>query len=278
MKKRLKQEKWEEIKVQRKDFMKDKKKEKKRLKNASMTVEQKKERERLKQIKKRDPSTIEYCGTLIMDMELSSMMGDREEKSLINQVCYSYGANVKMTRPFRMALCGYKGPIRDTMEKMDGVSFWKLDKYEEPYIERFAAEKESLVYLTSDSPNTITDLDPAKKYIIGAIVDHNRHKCLTYNKAMEQGIETARLPIGDYIQLSSRKVLTVNHVVEILIKFKGNGDWKKSFEEIIPTRKIAKDGSNVDGDDDEDYEEESTVTTAAAVEEVKVEPEQEQQQ
>jgi tRNA (guanine9-N1)-methyltransferase len=40
-----------------------------------------------------------------------------------------------------------------------------------------------LVYLTADSENLITDLDTDKVYVIGGIVDHNRHKLLTYNKA-----------------------------------------------------------------------------------------------
>lgn len=86
--------------------------------------------------------------------------------------------------------------------------FFKIQFEKEKYINIF--KKENLVYLTSESPNILQTLDYNKFYIIGSLVDHNSLKSISYNKANEQGIQTAQLPIGDYIKMASRKVLTVN--------------------------------------------------------------------
>lgn len=71
--------------------------------------------------------------------------------------------------------------------------------------------KDSLVYLTADSENVIEELESGKTYVLGGIVDKNRYKKLCYNIAHEAGIQTARLPLGEYLEMQTRKVLTINH-------------------------------------------------------------------
>ncbi|GJE87484.1 tRNA methyltransferase Trm10-like protein [Phanerochaete sordida] len=101
------------------------------------------------------------------------------------------------------------------------------------------APRESVVYLTADSTDELSELKEGETYIIGGIVDHNRYKNLCLNKAQTSQIRTARLPIGTYLaELKTRKVLTVNQTFDILLKWVETRDWKAAFEEVIPKRKF----------------------------------------
>ena len=84
--------------------------------------------------------------------------------------------------------------------------FWNIA--EQSYDALFPKDK--LVYLTADSPNTIRALDADKVYIVGGIIDRNRHKGITLRKANDQGISTARLPLDEYVDMSAARVLTTN--------------------------------------------------------------------
>ncbi|GAB2220657.1 hypothetical protein Droror1_Dr00008320 [Drosera rotundifolia] len=96
---------------------------------------------------------------------------------------------------------------------------WIMEKKSKSYIEALQTLKDSLVYLTADAEKVLDDLDPKKMYIIGRLVDRKHWKGITMKKAMEQGIEAARLPIGNYLKMPSSQILTVNQVMEILLKF-----------------------------------------------------------
>jgi len=115
--------------------------------------------------------------------------------------------------------------------------------------------KPSIVYLTSDSPHTLDRLLPNTSYVVGGIVDKNRHKGICYKRACERGIATAKLPIGEYMTMQSRSVLAVNHVVEIMLKWLETGDWGEAFLSVIPKRKEAKlkvNEGNLEKDNSED--------------------------
>lgn len=94
-----------------------------------------------------------------------------------------------------------------------------------------------IIYLSSESEHTLTELKPYSTYIIGGLVDHNRHKGICYKRAMDKGIKTAKLPIGELLQMDSRKVLATNHVCEIMLQWLELGDWGEAFMKVIPKRK-----------------------------------------
>jgi len=72
---------------------------------------------------------------------------------------------------------------------------------------------------------------------IGGIVDRNRFKNLTYHKASNQYIRTAKLPIQEYFHLTKTHILTVNHVYEILLNFSKSNNWYDALKQVIPARK-----------------------------------------
>ena len=113
-----------------------------------------------------------------------------------------------------------------------------VDADEAAQTPKFQAEKEGeVVYLTSDSPHTLKRLQPYSTYIIGGLVDKNRHKGICYKTACDRGIKTAKLPIGEFMEMQSRFVLATNHVVEIMLRWLECGDWGQSFVKVMPKRK-----------------------------------------
>ncbi|CAK7222366.1 tRNA (guanine(9)-N(1))-methyltransferase [Sporothrix bragantina] len=148
------------------------------------------------------------------------------------------------------------GAIVDVLKGEDGVEAVTRPEPEpgaeaEADVETPAEEGvPNVVYLTSDSPNTLTRLEPYTSYVIGGIVDKNREKGLCYGRAKTRGIRTAKLPIGDYMVMASRQVLTTNHVVEIMLSWLETGDWAVAFDNVIPKRK----GGQLKGQEGKDDE------------------------
>ncbi|CAA0815441.1 Unknown protein [Striga hermonthica] len=174
---------------------------------------------------------------LVIDLEFVHLMSPNELQSLVQQVMYCYAINGKCAVPAHIWLTGCLGEVQNQLLQITGFDKWLIEKEEQSYVEAFKDQKENLVYLTADSENVLDELDPKEVYIIGGLVDRNRWKGITMKKAIEQGIRTAKLPIGAYLKMSSSQVLTVNQVVEILLKFLETRDWKSSCFQVIPLRK-----------------------------------------
>jgi tRNA (guanine9-N1)-methyltransferase len=117
----------------------------------------------------------------------------------------------------------------------------------------------SIVYLSSESPYTLDRLEANTSYVIGGLVDRNREKGLCFKRAKEYKVRTAKLPIGEYMAMQSRYVLTTNQVVEIMAKWLECGDWGKAFLDVIPRRKGGTlKGEAKEGNDEEDHEEDES--------------------
>merc|ERR1712150_335038 len=98
-----------------------------------------------------------------------------------------------------------------------------------------------VTYLTPDSSNVLTSLDSNTCYVIGGLVDDSIKKNSSQTFAGDNRIVTARLPIDEHTTVVSgnahvKRVLTVNQVFDILVKYKECGDWKEALSEGLPKR------------------------------------------
>eukprot|EP00735_Rhodelphis_limneticus_P003540 TRINITY_DN15023_c0_g1::TRINITY_DN15023_c0_g1_i1::g.25829::m.25829 TRINITY_DN15023_c0_g1::TRINITY_DN15023_c0_g1_i1::g.25829 ORF type:complete len:411 (-),score=81.19,sp/O14214/TRM10_SCHPO/35.16/3e-46,tRNA_m1G_MT/PF01746.16/3.5e+03,tRNA_m1G_MT/PF01746.16/4.2e-35,Plectin/PF00681.15/0.22,NMDAR2_C/PF10565.4/0.17 TRINITY_DN15023_c0_g1_i1:546-1778(-) len=170
---------------------------------------------------------------VVVDLDFESLMHENEIKSLSQQVMYCYGKNQKAVHPLSLYFTGVGPNVQRHFDRLHAEHWYGVHISKDSYETVF--KKEELVYLTADSEHTITELDRSKTYIIGGIVDHNRHKNVTWNKAAAQGLATARLPLESFFKVH-KKVITVNQVVELIHAWEDTRDWKLSIERVLPTR------------------------------------------
>uniref|UniRef100_A0A0D9VKG4 tRNA (guanine(9)-N(1))-methyltransferase n=1 Tax=Leersia perrieri TaxID=77586 RepID=A0A0D9VKG4_9ORYZ len=197
---------------------------------------------------------------VVLDLDFGDLMRPNEIHSLTQQIMYCYAVNGRSANPAHLWLTGCNGEMATHLQRIPGYDKWLIEKEAKPYLEAFQDRKENLVYLTADAETVLDDLDMSKIYIIGGLVDRNRWKGITMKKAVDQGIQCAKLPIGNYLKMSSSQVLTVNQVFEIMLKFVETRDWKTSFFHVIPQRKRGEaeagdDGADVSMNDDDDVAE-----------------------
>ena len=101
-------------------------------------------------------------------------MNDAEINSLSKQLMFGYAENRKATKPVNLVFTGCKGERFKSQLQVQSNGGWNVDVHEKCYTEVF--DKDKLVYLTADSEHTLERFEEDKIYIIGGIVDKNRHK------------------------------------------------------------------------------------------------------
>jgi len=292
IKKQKKQEEWEKKMYEIKKYKKEKKKEKKRIKR-----EQKEEQEKLnpkkedivtnqniknikdipfktrKEIKDEFKQKCRNGVRVVIDCDFEHLMNDASNKSMVRQIIYLYCVNKRSKNPFRLILYGVGKKILEGLKISDysnwiGIEVYLKEDY--PSFETFIQEvlykgdkreiidiKNNIFYLSADSENNIDSIDNDATYIIGGIVDRNKYKNLTFNKAKQLGINHGKFPIGNYLKLNSSQVLTTNHTFQILNEYSIRHNWKEAFISVIPKRKqeYEKEGNEEQNNKKENLEE-----------------------
>nr|XP_021509657.1 tRNA methyltransferase 10 homolog B isoform X2 [Meriones unguiculatus] len=113
----------------------------------------------------------------------------------------------------------------------------KLDVTEEDCVSLFPLD--TLVYLTPDSEHPLEDIDLNTVYIIGGLVDESIQKKVTFQKAREYSIKTARLPIQEYmVRRQNEKnyhseILAINQVFDILSTYFETHNWPEALKKGV---------------------------------------------
>lgn len=217
-------------------------------------------------------NSVQLPVTIILDCGFDELMMDNEIKSLASQITRCYSDNHKAPFKAHLGISSFGGRLKDRFDTVlsGNHSSWKDVRFiEDDFIEAAKQAKEwmkgspggvlagaltpkdelgqslppdqdgaeEIIYLTSESPDTLTELKPYSTYIVGGLVDRNRHKGICYKRAIDRGLKTAKLPIGDYMQMASRFVLATNHVSEIMVRWLELGGWGEAFSMVVPKRK-----------------------------------------
>ncbi|KAK3628806.1 tRNA (guanine(9)-N(1))-methyltransferase [Elasticomyces elasticus] len=254
LKKLRKKEEWESKRGERKAVRKEKlvqKRERKRAARNEMSIDA--PRPRVKQVYQKP---VQLPVTILVDCDFDDLMRDNERISLGAQItrCYSDNKN-NAAEEARKWMCDLPnaGELSGTFKALSSDDADKIQALK---------EEGEVVYLSSEASETLTELKPYSTYIIGGLVDKNREKGICYKRATRKGVRTAKLPIGEYLQMSSRKVLATNHVNEIMMKWLESGDWADAFMKVIPKRKGGQlkgqaEQENEQGEEEQEDEEEA---------------------
>uniref|UniRef100_A0A2I3G4Q5 tRNA methyltransferase 10 homolog B n=1 Tax=Nomascus leucogenys TaxID=61853 RepID=A0A2I3G4Q5_NOMLE len=158
-----------------------------------------------------------------------------ELSRLAGQIRRLYGSNKKADRPFWICLTGFTtdSPLYEECVRMnDGFSSYLLDITEEDCFSLFPLE--TLVYLTPDSEHALEDVDLNKVYILGGLVDESIQKKVTFQKAREYCVKTARLPIQEYMV---RNQNGKNYHSEILAINQETHNWPEALKKGVSSGK-----------------------------------------
>ena len=239
------------------------------IKSHRKEVRERKKEEKRNQVKELDPDPNRICKRdriqmekerlrhsqscfprVVIDCAYESFMSEKEINKSRMQIlrCYNLLKSPN-TKQFHLHLSNFQEDLTLSklfQEKTPNFENLHITRFKEQVYEKF--DKKDLVYLTPDSPNPLSVVDPDKVYVIGGFVDDNIKRNTSLNICQTQGITTACLPISSHFAKPNHKqeVLTINQVFEILILVYNDVSWKDAFDKVLPQRKGYVSLSNED--------------------------------
>ncbi|CAN0303496.1 unnamed protein product [Bubo scandiacus] len=181
---------------------------------------------------------------LCVDLGVAGCMTRKETSRLASQIRRLYGANRRAEKPFWLCLTEFVvGSLiyEECFRMNDGFSDYLMDTTPESYLDLFPLD--AIVYLTPDSQNVLEDIDPSKVYVLGGLVDESIHKKLTLHRAQEQSLQTARLPIREYMVKAVNtknyhsETLAINQVFDVLSTYYETQSWPAALKAGVSTGK-----------------------------------------
>uniref|UniRef100_W8BQE2 tRNA (guanine(9)-N(1))-methyltransferase n=1 Tax=Ceratitis capitata TaxID=7213 RepID=W8BQE2_CERCA len=261
LKKQKRLEKYEELKKVRRQKEREKQKQK-RLEAQALGLPTRNGPSR-KELKKRQLTGYGQQSeklSVAIDLDYDDLMHDRDVAKCIKQCLRIYTINRRSKCPGQLDITGIKtdGRIHTSLKRNDGWENWHLNYYfDKTHLDIFP--KQNLVYLTCESDNVLDRLENGITYVIGGLVDHNHHKGLCHQRATENGLRTARLPLSEHVNMKTRAVLSTFHVFEILMRVAEGQPWTDAIMETLPERKGAKPKLNLDETTEKHLEENDEV-------------------
>jgi len=176
-----------------------------------------------------------------LDFGLNGHMIENEVKDMSkqSQTCYSIQRRFEM--PSQLFFLEFTDQLLQLYQTyLPGIGNWTVNKSD-----TIANNVANAVYLTAEADEPLETVDKGIMYIIGGIVDRNRLPGLCHARAIELNIPQRRLPIKENVKLSTRCVLTVPHVYQLLLKRGQGQSWKDALKSTLSKKKI------IDSDNDE---------------------------
>lgn len=234
-----------ELKRQKRDRVKEKKRqqrkivEEKKRQGLELTEEDWKGLKRSRRgrgYKKELQAKLLQSPTVIIDCSFDEHHGQKELVSMSRQIEHCISCLRRHDKVLKMVVTGLSEQFEQVL-CVRNYDKWPVQFSKDPSLTQLCPP-DRLIYLTGDASDEMGEFETDKVYVLGGIVDHNKLKNITLNKATSLNIKTQRFPIGQFIQLKTSAILSINHSFELLMRKLNGESWQDAVKNTIPARKI----------------------------------------